>query len=103
MSPFTLSSTSHSPATFLPAPQTAGSAALILQARGKTNTTALAMKDLLESTASPIPSNHTDTKLPQTLARTGAGLIQIDKVVNTKTTVSPGHLVLNDTAHFQPM
>ena len=65
------------------------------------NRTAFAVKDLLESTASPIPSNLTDTRSPQTLAWAGAGLIQIDKAIDTKTIVSPGHLTLNDTAHFQ--
>ena len=88
--------------TFLPAPYVAGSAALIIQVRGKTNKSASAIKDLLESTASPIASNLTGTKPLQTLILAGAGLIQVDRAIDTTTVVSPGHLVLNDTAHFQP-
>jgi hypothetical protein len=79
-----------------------GAAALVLQARGKTKEVALAMKDILESTASPIASNLTHTEPPQTLIRSGAGLIQVDWAANTKTLVQPGHLTLNDTAHCQP-
>jgi hypothetical protein len=101
--PFTLSSTFNSSPAFLPAPQIAGAAALILQARGKSNEIVFAMKDILESTASPVPSNLTDTNLPQTLIIAGAGLIQVDRAAFTTTLASPGHLSLNDTAHFQPM
>ena len=73
-----------------------------LQARGKSKGIALAMRDLLESTASPIASNLTD-KIPlQTLIWSGAGLIQVDLAANTKTMINPGHSTLNDTAHFQP-
>ena len=75
---------------------------MIIQVRGKTNKSASAIKDLLESTASPIASNLTGTKPLQTLILAGAGLIQVDRAIDTTTVVSPGHLVLNDTAHFQP-
>jgi hypothetical protein len=88
---------------FSSAPFAAGSAALILQARGKTKDVALGMRDILESTASPIASNSTDAKPLQTLIQSGAGLIQVDRAINTETLVHPGHLILNDTAHFRPM
>jgi len=101
-----LTSLSHELSTdfaiLLSAPFVAGSAALVLQARGKSKEVALAMRDLLESTASPIASNLTDKKPLQTLIWSGAGLIQVDRAVNTKTLINPGHLTLNDTAHFRP-
>lgn len=101
MPPFHGSSTNFG--TFSSAPFVAGSAALILQARGKTKDVALAMRDILESTASPIASNLTDAGPPQTLIWSGAGLIQVNRAANTETLVHPGHLILNDTAHFQPV
>jgi len=100
------SSLSRRPSTdFWPssAPFVAGSAALVLQARGKTKDAALAMRDILESTASPIASDLTGAAPPQTLIQSGAGLVQVDRAANTKTLVSPGHLTLNDTEHFRPM
>ncbi|KAF9650862.1 subtilisin-like protease [Thelephora ganbajun] len=88
--------------TSMATPFVAGSVALVLQARGKTPIVALAMRDLLKSTASPIASNLTDAKPLQTLIQAGAGLIQVDRAVNTKTIIQPGHWTLNDTTHFQP-
>ena len=61
------------------------------------------MRDILESAALPIASNLTHEKPPQTLIWAGAGLIKVDRAVNTKTLVNPGYLTLNDTAHFRPM
>jgi len=61
------------------------------------------MKDILESTASHIASSLMDKKPLQTLIQSGAGLIQVDRAINTTTLVHPGHLCLNDTANFQPM
>jgi len=54
-------------ATLLSAPFAAGAAALVLQASEKSKKVALAMRDILESTAKPIASNLTGGKPLQTL------------------------------------
>jgi hypothetical protein len=83
-------------------PFIAGSAALLLQARGTANIkqTALAMRDLLQSTASVIPSSNMDGGLLQTASQQGAGLVQVFRAIESKTSVKPGQLNLNDTAFF---
>lgn len=79
-------------------PFVAGSAALVLQTRGKSSVKGI--RDLFQSTASPISSGTEETDLLQTLAVAGAGLVQVNVAVDAKTLVTPGQLLLNDTAHF---
>ena len=83
------------------APFAAGSAALLLQARGKAESTALGLRDLLQTTAGSVGSSHTDGALLQTAAQQGAGLINVFAALNAKTIVTPGQLALNDSAFFQ--
>ncbi|KZV93701.1 subtilisin-like protease [Exidia glandulosa HHB12029] len=85
--------------TSMATPFTAGSAALILQAKGKGS--ARSIRTLLQTTAKTIPSSLTDAAPPQTLAQQGAGLINVNDAIHFTTLVTPGELLLNDTAHFK--
>ncbi|KAL0072267.1 hypothetical protein AAF712_000029 [Marasmius tenuissimus] len=84
------------------APFVAGGAALLLQAKGKSPDLVRTIRTLLETTAIPVPANHTKNShsLLQTLTQQGAGLINVYNAVHTTTLVSPGELLLNDTTHF---
>ncbi|EJD37108.1 subtilisin-like protein [Auricularia subglabra TFB-10046 SS5] len=75
--------------TSLATPYMAGSAALLLQAKGK------------GSTAVGLPESHEPRPRPHTLAQQGAGLINVFNALNVKTEVSPAELLLNDTAHWK--
>lgn len=87
--------------TSMATPFVAGSAALVLQTRGKS--AAKNIRDILQSTASPLSSGTNETDLLETLVVAGAGLVQVNAAVNTKTLVSPAQFELNDTLHFNPM
>lgn len=87
--------------TSMATPFTAGAAALILQSKGKGAKTGLAVRDLLQTTASPVLSESTEGSILQTATQQGAGLIQVDRAVHTTTRVTPAQLLLNDTANFQ--
>lgn len=80
-------------------PFSAGSAALILQAKGKG--AARSVRTLLQTTAQTVPSSLTDAAPPQTLAQQGAGLINVNNAIHFTTLVTPGELLLNDTANFK--
>lgn len=85
------------------APFVAGSAALVIQAKGRSAAIGLGMRDLFQSTAAPVASSKTDSDPLQTLSQAGSGLIQVDSAILTKTIVSPGQFTLNDTANFKPV
>lgn len=87
--------------TSMATPFTAGSSALILSVRGNNARTARAVRDLLETTAQFVPSSHTDGDPLQTVSKQGAGLVNVFDAVHTTTIVSPGELLLNDTANFK--
>ncbi|KAI0339940.1 subtilisin-like protease [Trametopsis cervina] len=87
--------------TSMATPFVAGSAALVLQAKGKSSVKGI--RDLLQSNASPIGSTKTDGDPLQTLSLQGAGLIQVASAINSKTIVSPATLLLNDTTHLKPL
>jgi len=53
----------------------------------------------MQTTAQPISSSHTDGDPFQTLSQQGAGLLNTFNAVHTTTIVTPGQLLLNDTAH----
>lgn len=82
-------------------PFVAGSAALLFQARGKSAAVGRSARTLFETTAQRVPSTHTDGDPLQTLTQQGAGLINVFNAIHTTTIVSPGELILNDTAHFK--
>ena len=82
-------------------PFVAGSAALLLAAKGKSADVATGMMTLLETTAKPLASNHSEDDPLQTLTQQGAGLINVFDAMRTTTSVSPAELVINDTAYFR--
>ncbi|EJD54606.1 hypothetical protein AURDEDRAFT_179722 [Auricularia subglabra TFB-10046 SS5] len=85
--------------TSMATPFTAGSAALLLQTKGRG--IARSVRTLLQTTAQTVPSNLTDGSPPQTLAQQGAGLINVNNAIHFTTIVTPGELLLNDTANFR--
>ncbi|EPQ55564.1 subtilisin-like protease [Gloeophyllum trabeum ATCC 11539] len=97
--PIALGSYGVESGTSMATPFTAGSAALILQAKGKS--VAKSIRNLFQTTASAVASSKTDGDPLQTVSQQGAGLIQVDRAIGTTTVVSPGQLTLNDTAHFE--
>ncbi|KDR67581.1 hypothetical protein GALMADRAFT_161607 [Galerina marginata CBS 339.88] len=86
--------------TSMATPFVAGVSALLLNAKGKSPAVAKSARTLFETTASKIPSSFTDGDPLHTLTQAGAGLIQAFEAVHATTIVSPGELILNDTAHF---
>jgi hypothetical protein len=82
-------------------PFMAGVSALLFQAKGKAPSVALGARSLYETTAKPIPYSNSSSDPYQTLAQQGAGLIDAYKAIRTTTLVTPGELLLNDSAYFQ--
>lgn len=80
-------------------PYVAGAAALVLQVKGKA--ASKNMRSLLQSTSKAVPSSNANSALAQTLAQSGAGLINVYNALNAQTEVSPATLLLNDTAHWK--
>ncbi|KAF9474706.1 pyrolysin [Pholiota conissans] len=87
--------------TSMATPFLAGTSALYLNAKGKSAGVAKAARDVFETTATKIPSSKTDGDPLQTLTQAGAGLVDAYKAIHGTTVISPGELVLNDTAHFK--
>lgn len=85
--------------TSMATPFAAGSAALVLEAKGKR---ALRnVRGILETTSLGIPSSKAAGALPQTLAQQGTGIVNLFNALNVKTEVSPAELLLNDTANWK--
>ena len=85
--------------TSMATPHTAGIAALILKAKGKG--AAKGIRDLLQTTSTYLPSTLEEGAIPQTLAAGGAGLANVYNALTYTTVVTPGQLLLNDTANWK--
>jgi len=85
--------------TSMATPYVAGCAALLLAANR--NETARDYRTLFETTSNMIPVTNDDSGSFDTVTKAGAGLINVYKAIHSKTLVSPGELILNDTANFQ--
>ncbi|PPR04383.1 hypothetical protein CVT26_004221 [Gymnopilus dilepis] len=89
--------------TSMATPFMAASSALLLSVKGKSQAVTSTARTLFESTAQSIGSSKTDGDPLQTLTQQGAGLVQVFNALHTKTIVSTGELILNDTANFKPI
>lgn len=87
--------------TSMATPYVAGVSALLLEAKGATKEVSRAARDLLQTTANILPHNHDETSLLETTSAQGAGLVDAYKLIHYQTVVSPGQLLLNDTANFK--
>ncbi|KAK1223902.1 hypothetical protein PQX77_013208 [Marasmius sp. AFHP31] len=81
-------------------PFAAGAAALLLEVRGKTNEVVQEVRTYFETNSVGVPASKNGDRL-QTVAQQGAGLVNVYNAIQSTTIVSPGELILNDTAHFK--
>ncbi|PPQ90634.1 hypothetical protein CVT25_006617 [Psilocybe cyanescens] len=89
--------------TSMATPFLAGSSALLLSVKGRSPAVATAARTLFETTAQMIGSSKTDGAPLQTLTQQGSGLVNVFNAIHATTIVSPGELILNDTANFKPI
>jgi subtilisin family serine protease len=87
--------------TSMATPYIAGSSALVLEALGISKSTGKKVRGLFESTAAYLGSTHNETDPYETVAKQGAGLVQVYNAIKYKTVVvKPVEILLNDTAHY---
>ncbi|CAE6463465.1 unnamed protein product [Rhizoctonia solani] len=98
--PVTLGSWAIQSGTSMATPFVAGSAALLLQARGKNANTAKAARAMFQNTAIPF-KDSTDGSLIATASHQGAGLINVYDAIKNTGSLLPAELLLNDTANFK--
>jgi fibrillarin-like rRNA methylase len=84
-------------------PFVAASSALLISVKGRSQAVTSGARTLFETTAKAVPSTKTDGDPLQTLTQQGAGLINVFDAIHATTIVSPGELILNDTANFRPV
>ncbi|KZO98808.1 subtilisin-like protease [Calocera viscosa TUFC12733] len=87
--------------TSMSSPFIAGSAALLLQAKGRNPSTGMRARDFLETTSQLIPASYNDTSVLQTAAQQGAGMVNVYNAIHYTTVLTPGELLLNDTESFK--
>ncbi|CAE6448675.1 unnamed protein product [Rhizoctonia solani] len=89
--------------TSMATPFVAGSAALLLQIRGKNSDTAKAARALFQNTAIPVKETTSNTSSIETAAHQGAGLLNVYNAAKSTGSLTPTELLLNDTANFNGM
>ncbi|CDO69143.1 hypothetical protein BN946_scf185042.g45 [Trametes cinnabarina] len=89
--------------TSMATPFIAGVSALLFSVKGTTAQVGKGARSLFETTAQRVPSSHTDGDPLQTLTQQGSGLVDAFKAIHADVIVSPGELILNDTAHFKSL
>jgi subtilisin family serine protease len=87
--------------TSMATPYVAGAAALLIQTKGASKDVLRSARDIFQTTSHAIRQNVDETSLLQTASVQGAGLIDAYSMVHYKTVISPGQLLLNDTARFK--
>ncbi|CCO36026.1 Minor extracellular protease vpr [Rhizoctonia solani AG-1 IB] len=86
--------------TSMATPFVAGSAALLLQVRGKSAETFKAARSLFQSTAIPVKQTSANDSLLETASHQGAGLLNVYDAIKNTGSLHPTELLLNDTASF---
>ncbi|EJD38527.1 subtilisin-like protein [Auricularia subglabra TFB-10046 SS5] len=97
--PTTMGSYAISSGTSMATPHAAGVAALVLKAKGKG--AARGMRELLQTTAQPVPASLDEGAPPHTLIQQGAGQINAWNALSYTSSLTPAELLLNDTAHWR--
>ncbi|THU94154.1 subtilisin-like protease [Dendrothele bispora CBS 962.96] len=86
--------------TSMATPYLAGSLALLMQLKGH-SIVGMDARTLFEATSKVIPTSKDDGAPLHTVTQQGAGLINVYDALYVTTSISPGELILNDTAHFR--
>ncbi|KAF8714638.1 Subtilisin-like protein, partial [Rhizoctonia solani] len=86
--------------TSMASPFVAGAAALLLQVRGKSPTTAQAARAIFQNTAMPV-MRIVNASLAPTTGQQGAGLLNVYNAIKNTGSLLPAEILLNDTAYFQ--
>jgi minor extracellular serine protease Vpr len=81
--------------TSMSSPHVAGAVALILQARP--NTSPRAVRSILQNSADPRPRSNEGSAALDNVHRQGAGMLDIDDAILSRTTIEPGKLSLGES------